>query len=306
MDVHFEERFARAALGWLCEPGEQRLRYLLARHSPVEVLDLLRRDGVPYTARTEIRHLPARRRWDEALLALEDAERAGGRILIPADPAWPGGLRDLGDGEPVCLWARGPIAQFQLHASVTVVGARACTGYGTAVTARLADGLAEQYHTVVSSAASGIDGTALRATLTGGGAAVAVLPCGLDQRYPAPNRPLLDRLAGEGLLLSAWPPGARPGPRRNDANRVLLAALTAGTVVIEALIRSHALRVVGHAVALGRAGMAVPGPVTAVTSAGCHRLLRTDPRVRLVTSAEQVVAELRDTADGGEGRACNT
>ena len=50
--------------------------------------------------------------------------------------------------------------------------------------------------------------------------------------------------------------------------------MTGGTVVVEAAWRSGALSTARHARDLGRELGAVPGPVTSMASAGCHRLLR--------------------------------
>ncbi|WP_230689076.1 DNA-processing protein DprA [Micromonospora sp. WMMC415] len=292
MDTYSDERIARATLGWLCEPGDSGLRKLLADHGPVETFDMLSVRGVPFVARLEIRHLPPSWLWGEAVVAVDGAQRGGGRVVIPTDPDWPTGLRDLDGGEPVCLWARGTAPIPRQAASVTIVGSRASSNYGNHVAADLAAQLAGQHRTVVSSGALGIDGTALRAALAAEGDAVAVLPCGLDQLHPHQHRGLFERLAVDGLLLSVWPPGARPTLWRTAATQMLLAALTAGTVVVEASLRSRALQVLRQAIDLGRVGMVVPGPVTSGVSAGCHELLRTDPRVRPVAHGGHVLADL--------------
>jgi DNA processing protein len=56
-------------------------------------------------------------------------------------------------------------------------------------------------------------------------------------------------------------------------NRVI-AALSCGTVIVEAGERSGALTTAEHAANVGRSLMAVPGPVTSAQSAGCHRIIR--------------------------------
>ncbi|MEU1969670.1 DNA-processing protein DprA [Micromonospora sediminicola] len=292
METYSDERIARATLGWLCEPGDRRLRKLLAEHGPLETFDMLSVAGVPFAPRTEIRHLPPSRLWGEAAGAVDQAQRSGGRVVIPTDPDWPRGLRDLDGGEPVCLWAHGPSPIPRQAAAVTIVGSRASSTYGNHVAADLATQLAGHHWTVVSSGALGIDGAVLRAAVAADGAAVAVLACGLDQLHPHQHRGLFERLAADGLLLSACPPGARPNLQRAAANQMLLAALTAGTVVVEASLRSRSLQVVRRAIDLGRVGMVVPGPVTSAVSAGCHELLRTDARVRPVAHAGHVLADL--------------
>jgi DNA processing protein len=76
------------------------------------------------------------------------------------------------------------------------------------------------------------------------------------------------------------------------ANQILLATLTAGTVLVEATVHSKALEVVREAVDRGRVGMVVPGPVTSAMSAGCHDLLRSEPRIRPVTSVADILVDL--------------
>jgi DNA processing protein len=53
-------------------------------------------------------------------------------------------------------------------------------------------------------------------------------------------------------------------------------------------MRSGVFSTVRRALELGRAVMAVPGPVTSAQSAGCHCLLQ-EQDVRLVTGVEDVV-----------------
>ena len=293
MDAVREERIARATLGWLCEPGDTQLRHLLATHGPVETVDLLSREDARYTVRAEIRHLSGSRLWHAATAAVDETQRIG-HVVIPQDPDWPTELRDRGGAAPVCLWATGSAMIPTPQTSVTIVGARASTSYGNHVAADLAAQLADRGWTVVSTTGLGMDGTALQAALTVTGRAVAVVAHGHDQIYPPSRRWLIERLVGDGLILSVWPPGARPTRDRMRANQALLATLTAGTVVVEASLRSEALYVVRRAVDEGRVGMVVPGPVTSVTSAGCHELLRTEPRIRPVAGVEHVIATLSD------------
>ena len=299
MDAVRDERIARATLGWLCEPGDTQLQHLLATRGPVETVEPLSHQEARYTVRAEIRHLSGSRLWHAATTAVDETQRTG-RVVIPQDPDWPTHLRDRSGATPVCLWAKGPAPIPTPQTSVTIVGARASTSYGNHVAADLAAQLADRGWTVVSSTGLGIDGTTLQAALTANGRAVAVVAHGPDQIYPTSHGWLIQRLTGAGLILSAWPPGARPTRDRMRANHTLLATLTAGTVVVEASLRSEALHLVRRAVKEGRVGMVVPGPVTSVTSAGCHELLRTEPRIRPVTGAEHVIAALSDgsTAPG--------
>jgi DNA processing protein len=74
-------------------------------------------------------------------------------------------------------------------------------------------------------------------------------------------------------------------------NRVIAAA-TAGTVVVEAAVRSGAVQTMSRTIALNRRAMVVPGPVTSAMSVGCHELLRKHPEARVVTGLPHVLEEV--------------
>ncbi|MFJ4685731.1 DNA-processing protein DprA [Streptomyces sp. NPDC088789] len=219
---------------------------------------------------------------------LAAARAAGVRFVAPGDGEWPRQLEDLGDARPLGLWVRGR-SSLRIWAlkSVAVVGARACTEYGAQVAVGLAAGLAERGWVVVSGGAYGVDGAAHRGALSAGGATVAVLACGVDRPYPRGHTELISRIAEQGLVVGELPPGDHPTPSRFVLRNRVIAALTRGTVVVEAAYRSGSLVTARAARRLGRPTMGVPGPVTSALSAGVHELLREDAVV--VTDAAEVV-----------------
>jgi DNA processing protein len=121
---------------------------------------------------------------------------------------------------------------------------------------------------------------------------VAVLACGLDRPYPVGNAALFDRIAEHGLLISEWPPGSEPLRHRFLIRNRVIAAATAGTVMVEASARSGARQTMSRVLALGNSAMVVPGPVTSAMSVGCHELLRTEHKARLVTGLPHVLEEV--------------
>lgn len=183
-----------------------------------------------------------------------------------------------------------------------MVGARAATAYGEHVAADLGSGLADRGVTVVSGGAFGIDVAAHRGALAADGVTVALLAGGIDRPSPAGNLDLLERLAdGGGALVAECPPGTVPSRSRFLQRNRLIAAVAGATVVVEAAWRSGALSTAARAGELLRPLGAVPGPVTSMASAGCHRLLR-DGAAVCVTDAGEVV-ELLDPPDGAPGPA---
>jgi DNA processing protein len=261
----------------------------------------------------------ARAGEDASAEDLRRAERCGARLVVPEDGEWPTlALHCLtvavaGESEaagrqadrtqvlvpPLGLWVRGDQRLDALvDRSVALVGSRASTAYGEHVAGELAHGLGERGWTTVSGGAFGIDAAAHRGALAAGAATVAVQACGVDRPYPAAHSALFARVLDDGLVVSEWPPGCAPLRHRFLVRNRLIAALTRGTVVVEAAARSGAQATAHRAAALGKAVMAVPGPVTSAMSVGCHELLRDVERgVTLVTSAAQVLEQVGALGD---------
>ncbi|MFE5671701.1 DNA-processing protein DprA [Agromyces sp. NPDC056523] len=232
-----------------------------------------------------------------------DMERHDLRLLTPEDLDWPGELQQLGASAPLALWLKGSpsLLASPLPGRVTVVGARASTGYGDHVATELVSGLAAQGRVIVSGGTYGIDGAAHRAaTATSPGSTIAVLATGLDRAYPVGHEQLFDRIAETGgLIVSELPPGAAPTRWRFQQRNRILAVLSGATVVVEAGHKSASLNVAGQAHSLGRPVGAVPGPVTSAASAGCHRLIQ-EGIASLVTDAQDVT-DLLDSTSGFSG-----
>ena len=152
----------------------------------------------------------------------------------------------------------------------------------------LAAGLARAGVVVVSGLARGTDAAAHEGALAGG--TVAVLGCGIDVAYPPEHRALQERIAGQGLVLTEFPPGTPPLRHHFPQRNRLIAALSRGVVVVEASARSGALITANRALDLGREVFAVPGPIGRRTSEGTNALLRDGARI--VLDATDILAEL--------------
>jgi len=246
-------------------------------------------------------------RWRPRLVRAEAAARmhaartVGARVLLPGDPDWPLGADDLGPHAPLVLWCTGHEgALAAVSRSVAIVGARAATGYGEHVTAELASGLAERDVVVVSGGAYGIDGAAHRAAVATGGRTIAFLAGGVDRLYPSGHTELFGRMRQFGAVVSELPCGASPTRWRFLLRNRLIAAVSAATVVVEAGARSGSLNTANHALALERPLGAVPGPITSVSSSGCHRLLRESGAV-CITSADDVMELVPGGGRSSEG-----
>ncbi|MEW2302328.1 DNA-processing protein DprA [Streptomyces sp. NPDC006655] len=282
---------ARIFLTRVLEPGDETGGRWLREYGASEVVRRLREGGappLPGVSGTRWTGLLARAARADPERDLATARNAGTRFVTPGDVEWPAQLDDLGDARPLGLWVRGrPSLRMWALQAVAVVGARACTEYGAHMAAGLAAGLAERGWVVVSGGAYGVDGAAHRGALGAGGATVAVLACGVDRPYPRGHAGLIDRIAEQGLVVGELPPGEHPTASRFVLRNRVIAALTRGTVVVEAAHRSGSLVTARAAQRLGRFTMGVPGPATSSLSAGVHDLLRGEST--LVTDAAEVV-----------------
>jgi len=304
-----DERSARVALAATLEPDDAATGRLIAAVGAVETVRLAAGAGA-FPKKVDAVEAGLWRnkvapRMDARTVtqALAEADRLGLRILTPGDDEWPTALNDLGDRAPTALWLRGAVSFLTapLNDRVTITGARAATSYGEHVAGELTSELTHAERIIVAGGAYGIDAAAHRAALATGGQTLAVMVGGLDRLYPSGNRELLERVGDLGLLASEMPPGATPTKWRFLARNRILGALSGATVVVEAGYRSGSLNLAARAAQLGRPVGAVPGPVTSVSSAGTHRLLR-EGIASLITDATDVTA-LLDPPAGVSGQA---
>lgn len=207
--------------------------------------------------------------------------------LQPGDSSYPTLLGAI--PSPPALYVRGALEDDDALA-VAIVGSRRPTPYGVEVAEQLASDLAARGVTIVSGFARGIDTAAHRGALAADGRTLAVLGCGVDVVYPPENSALARAIEAQGALLSQFAPGTPPLPGHFPARNRTLAGLVLGVVVVEAAERSGALITAGFAGDLGRETFAVPGRITAPTSAGTNRLIQDG--AKLVTRWQDIVSEL--------------
>lgn len=238
------DRFARARLTFVAEPGDSVLAALVGTIGPADTISAILDEKLP----SDLGDGQALSRWRSRIEEMPDAGQVSGwldtgiRLVCPGDSEWPEQLDDLGPARPYALWLQGQ-ADLRLSClkSVSVVGSRAATAYGSYMATELSSGLSARGWTVVSGAAYGVDGAAHSGALAAGGTTAAVLACGVGRPYPAGHRDLLDQIAWHGVIASEWPPGRNPTRLRFLTRNRIIAALTPGTVVVEAGERSGSL-----------------------------------------------------------------
>ncbi len=237
--------------------------------------------------------------WDWLHAAPADSMR---QVVCLADANYPKALLQLAD-PPVLLYATGcasvyaQIAAKETPNDIAIVGSRNATPQGLANARSFAKSFAQSGMHIVSGLALGIDGAAHEGALdaqndfgSAAGSTIAVVGTGLDRVYPKRHHDLAHRIVQHGVILSEFaigtPPLAENFPRRNR----IIAALTQGTLVVEAAIKSGSLITARQALDLGKEVFAIPGSIHSPQSKGCHHLIKQG--AKLVESAQDVIEEL--------------
>ncbi|MBU3645724.1 MAG: DNA-protecting protein DprA [Candidatus Nanopelagicaceae bacterium] len=225
----------------------------------------------------------------------EEIERCGGRFITAESEEWPIALNDLA-APPIGLIIKGKSLR---NNSVSIVGTRNPTTYGARIASEFAAGFADREWCVVSGGAYGIDTHAHRGAIAAEGITVAVLGSGVSVNYPAGNERLFSEITESGSLISEVMPFEKARPERFLTRNRIIAALTKGTIIVEAAFRSGSLRTARDAAEIYRTVMAVPGPITSPTSDGCHRLIgeRCAEIVTSVSDAMELLMPLAPTID---------
>ena len=217
---------------------------------------------------------------------IDSLEKTGSKFLTPESPEWPAALNDL-QAIPIGLVVKGDISSLA-DRSLAIVGTRNPTPYGVRIAGDFAAGFTDREWSIVSGGAYGIDSAAHKGALIAEGRTIAVLAAGIDVAYPAGNARLFAEIAENGALVSEVIPGAHAIPSRFLTRNRIIAALSQATLVVEAAFRSGSLRTARDAAELMRPVMAIPGPINAPTSEGCHRLIG-ERAAEIVTSVSDAI-----------------
>ena len=259
-------------------------------NGPLAVVDRLLAGGY-HGEKNSAAKIADRLRGTSVDAALAHIAAADSYFIAPTDAYWPSGLNDLA-APPLGLIAKGARENLEkLGESIAIVGTRNPTSYGVRVAGELAAGIVDREWSVVSGGAYGIDAAAHKGAIVAEGVTIAVLACGTHVKYPAANEKLFEVIEETGLLLSEVMPSVPAMPSRFLIRNRLIAALSRGTVVVEAAYRSGSLRTARDAAEIFRPVMAIPGLITSPTSEGCHRLVA-ERCAELVSSVSEIFAQV--------------
>ncbi|WP_367416354.1 DNA-processing protein DprA [Snodgrassella alvi] len=231
-------------------------------------------------------HSDVAKQATEAAIEWERAH-TDARLLLLADNDFPAMLTK-GLTPPPLLFVRGD-SQCLHQPALSIVGSRHATPQAMRITHDFAAALARKGVTIISGMASGADTAAHQGALQAMGTTVAVWGTGIDRVYPARNKNLATQIAAHGCIISEFPLGTRPSPGNFPRRNRLIAALSQGTLVVEAAIESGSLITARLAGEMGREVMAIPGSIDNPLSKGCHALIKQG--AKLVENLEDILQE---------------
>src|SRR5438093_9881847 len=213
---------------------------------------------------------------------------AGCTLLNWTEPEYPQSLLQIYD-PPVLLYVRGDPQVLNLP-SLSIVGTRRPTLYGTQMAQRLGRELAARGLVIVSGMARGIDAIGHQGAMDAHGRAIGVLGTGIDVCYPKENKKLYERVLERGAIISEFPLRTHPAPENFPVRNRIVAGLPLGVVVVEGAQYSGSLITARLAMEFGREVFGVPGNATQPVSFAPNQLIKQG--AKLVTCAADVIEEL--------------
>jgi len=192
---------------------------------------------------------------------------------------------------PQSLFYKGNLDLLQ-RPKVSIVGTRRPNTYTRDFTYLLAKALSVRGVCIVSGAAMGVD--AIAHAGAGSDNTVAVVANGLDIRYPAINRNLIEMIEEKGLVLSQFNDGFRATGWSFVVRNELVVALGDILIVAEADLDSGSMRSVEYALKMGKQIYVLPHRLS--DSLGTQKLLEENNAIAL-TNIDTFVASFGEVAD---------
>ena len=220
---------------------------------------------------------------DTAKSIIDDCRKYGIDTVLFGDKRYPYCLSVI-DNPPIVLYVKGEMPDFDNTPAICIVGPRKVSDYGKKAAYSLSYRLAKSGITVVSGGAVGSDYYAHLGALKAGGKTALVMGCGIESGYLSQNAALRNHVAEHGCIISEHPPKAGVTRFSFPVRNRIMAALSLGTVVVEARRKSGALITANHALEQGRDVFVIPGSPTAEEYEGSNALLRDGARPLLDVS----------------------
>lgn len=210
-------------------------------------------------------------------------------IICIDDNNYPSQLRPFDDRPPL-LFVQGQI-DILTQAQIAVVGSRKTSPHGPQIAYDFSYYLADKGLYITSGLAQGIDYASHQGGLQHQ-RTIAVIGTGLDQVYPAQNKQLQQQILQQnGAIITELLPKSKPLPFHFPRRNRIISALSLGTLVVEATIKSGSLSTARWAMEQGKPVFAIPGHIYNEFNQGCHLLIREG--AILVDNPEQIWLDIQ-------------
>ncbi len=156
---------------------------------------------------------------------------------------------------PETLYYRGDLKILEKR-KISIVGTRKPSKYTNLITHKIANELKNRDIAIVSGGAIGVDAIAHKAASSEN--TIAVVANGLDIKYPAINKRLLDEIENKGLVLSAYKDGEKPRNYTFVQRNEIVVALGEILIVTQADENSGSLTSVKYALHMGKKVYTIP------------------------------------------------
>lgn len=138
---------------------------------------------------------------------------------------------------------------------ISIVGSRRPNTYSSQITHKIASELSKRDIVIVSGAAIGVDAISHKAAMKN---TIAIVANGLDIKYPAINKKLIENIENEALILSTYEDGQRARNYTFVHRNELVVSLGEILIVTHADENSGSLTSVDYALSMGKKIYTIP------------------------------------------------
>lgn len=202
------------------------------------------------------------------------------------DETYPERLKHCIDG-PVLLFTSGNI-NLRNRKTISIVGTRQITSYGTEFCKKLIADLAPLDPIIISGFAYGVDIIAHQAAMEHNLQTIGVLAHGLNQIYPKTHKKYVSKMEENGGFMTEFWSSSNPEKENFVKRNRIVAGISEATIVVESADKGGSLITANIANDYNRDVFAVPGRITDKYSQGCNTLIKTQ-KANLLSSAADLI-----------------
>ncbi len=172
---------------------------------------------------------------------------------------------------------------------ISIVGSRRPISYTKTLTHKLSSMLSSSGYCIVSGVAMGVDAISHRAA--GSSNTIAVVANGLDIKYPAVNKALIEDIQKDGLMLSTYQAGIKATKYTFVHRNEIVVALGEKLIVTQADLNSGSLRSVQYAINMGKEIWVLPHRIG--DSQGTNKLIQ-EGLVKVIYDIDEFIKDLNN------------